>query len=69
MRAPTTAAQRALAAAVEAGLKVGTDGENLLIGSPLRMPRDVYFSLQDRLIEHRAEIIALIERERRHDSH
>jgi hypothetical protein len=59
------AAQRALAAAVEAGIKVGTDGENLLIMSSPRMPRDVYFPLQDALIEHKTEIIALIERGRR----
>jgi hypothetical protein len=61
----TEAARRALAAAVDAGMKVGTDGENLLIGSSLRMPRDEYFALQDRLIEHQAEIIALLERGRR----
>jgi hypothetical protein len=59
------AARRALTAAVVAGLKVGTDGENLLIVSPLRMPRDEYFQLQDGLIEHKTEIIALIERGRR----
>jgi hypothetical protein len=63
------AARRALDAAVEAGIKVGTDGENLLIASPLRMPRDEYFSLQDSLIEHQAEIIALIEWGRRHGAH
>jgi hypothetical protein len=62
-------AKRALAAAVEAGLKVGTDGSDLLILSPLRMPRDQYFAHQRELVEHRSEIIGLIERERARDAH
>jgi hypothetical protein len=62
-------AASALAAAVEAGLKVGTDGENLLIASPLSMPGDVYFPLQRALIEYQTEIIVLIERGRRHGTH
>jgi hypothetical protein len=52
-----------LATARAAGMMIGTDGDDLLVCSPLSMPRDVREAFHRALCAHQGEIIALIMRE------
>jgi hypothetical protein len=61
----STRAAFVLRAAADAGIRVGTDGKELLICPPRGMPRASYWSFRHALVEHLAEIIALIEAEER----
>ena len=46
------------------GIRIGTDGDELILVAPLRVPRDVRVWFETQLEEHRAEIIAIIQREK-----
>jgi len=59
----STTAAFVLNAAGDAGFRIGTDGDELLICGPRGMPRDSYFSFQRAILAHKDEIIALILKE------
>lgn len=68
----TTAAAFILDAATAAGIKLGTNGDELVIAAPRGMPRESYFSFQRSILAHREEIIGIIldeARERENDAH
>ena len=53
-------AQFILREAAAAGLKIGTDGTELVMVAPLKMPWDCRRSFERAIEAHQAEIIALI---------
>lgn len=63
MTARIAAARFILAEAQALGLRIGTNGCDLILAPPRSMPSESYFSFQRAIIEHRAEIIKIILRE------
>ena len=59
----TTPARFILDAAVAAGIRVGTDGDELLLAPPRGMSHESWFSFERAIIRHRVEIIKIIMRE------
>jgi hypothetical protein len=57
------AARFILAECTKLGIRVGTDGTELVIGPPRGMPRETYFSFQRAIAAHRDEIIEIVWRE------
>jgi hypothetical protein len=49
--------------AAAAGIRVGTDGDGLLLVPPRGMPHESWFSFERAIIEHQTEIIEIIRRE------
>jgi hypothetical protein len=64
---PDSKALRAAAfilhAALELNIRVGTDGTELLMVAPARVPSDVRRWFEKKLDEFRAEVITIIQRE------
>ena len=46
--------------AAVAGIKIGTDGDGLLLLKPREMPRETWFSFERALAEYQKEIIRII---------
>jgi hypothetical protein len=55
-----TRAQFVLKAAADAGIKIGTDGTDLILAIPPRLPSEVRRSFEQAIAQHEREIIALI---------
>jgi hypothetical protein len=55
-----TTAAFVLDTAIKAGIRLGTNGDELLISPPRSMPNDSWSSFGRAIEEHREEIIALI---------
>jgi hypothetical protein len=49
-----------LSEATAAGIRIGTDGDELILCAPRGMPRQSWFSFEHAIIEHKDEIICLI---------
>jgi hypothetical protein len=45
------------------GIRIGTNGDDLILVAPLKVPRDVRRWFEKKLDEFRAEIISIIQRE------
>jgi hypothetical protein len=54
-----------LHAAAEAGIRLGTNGEDLLVSPPRAMPKESWHSFERAIFEHRDAIIQLIMEEQR----
>jgi hypothetical protein len=52
-----------LDAALALGIRVGTDGEELVLVAPLKVPRETRRWFETKLDEFRAEVIDFIQRE------
>jgi hypothetical protein len=57
---PNPAAAFVLREAAAAGLKIGTDGTELVLVAPLSMPRESRLCFEQALFEHQRDVIALI---------
>ena len=55
-----TSAEFVLNAAATAGIKLGTDGVELIMAVPLKMPRGSRLSFERAIAEHQQEIMRLI---------
>jgi hypothetical protein len=53
-------AELILREALELGIKVGTDGDDLIMVTPLRLPRDVRVQFEAALDQHKAAVIDII---------
>jgi hypothetical protein len=60
MSARSEAARFILAESAALGIRVGTDGCDLIIAPPRHMPRDSYFSFQRAILEHHDEVIEIL---------
>jgi hypothetical protein len=60
MNARAQTARFILTEAAKLGIRIGTDGCDLIIAPPRGMPRESYFSFQRAILKHRDEVIAHI---------
>jgi hypothetical protein len=54
------AARFILDEATKLGMRVGTDGSEIILGPPRGMPHETYFCFQDAIRAHYAEVINII---------
>ena len=45
------------------GIRVGTDGSELIMIAPVAMPRTTRLWFENKIVEYRADVIAVIQRE------
>jgi hypothetical protein len=55
-------AEFVLREALALGIRVGTDGSELVMVAPMRVPRETRRWFETRLEEHRAEVIEVIQK-------